>query len=60
MSRYPEIRHSLKRALEDDWAARRQAFRALVSRLRQRTADLPQTPSEVLIREDRQKGHEPG
>ena len=53
-----EVRHILERAVEDDWTARRQSFRTLASRLRQKTFGRAQTPSEVLIREDRQRGHE--
>ena len=53
-----EVRHILERAVEDDWTARRQAFRELASRLRQKTVGRAQTPSEVLVREDRQRGHE--
>ena len=49
------VRHILKRAIEDDGTARRKAFRALASRLRRETAGRTQTPSEVLIREDRQR-----
>ena len=33
------------------------AFRDLSRRLRMQTSNRPQTPSEVLIREDRDSGH---
>ena len=49
-----EVRHILARAVEDDMAAKREAFRALAARLRRKADRDPQTPSEVLIREDRE------
>ena len=49
-----EVRHILARAVEDDMAAKRKAFRALAARLRRKAVGNPQTPSEVLIREDRE------
>ena len=52
-----EVRHILEGAARGDRDASRAAFRALASRLRVRTADLAQTPSEELIREDRGSGH---
>ena len=55
-----EVRRILARAVEDDVAARREAFRALAARLRQKTGGTPQTPSEALIREDRDGGHRLG
>lgn len=51
-----EVRHLLERAVEDDRHAKRHAFQELASRLRARTEGAPQTPSEVLIREDRNRG----
>ena len=51
-----EIRHILS-AAEDQMAAKRISFRELVARLRHRTLDRDQTPSEILIREDRDSGH---
>lgn len=51
-----EVRHILEGAA-DHPEARRDAFRLLASRLRARTAGTRQTPSEVLIREDRSTGH---
>ena len=44
-------------AVEDDMAEKRRAFRALSEELRKQTPDGPQTPSEILIREDRDSGH---
>ena len=52
-----EVRHILARAVEDDMAAKRASFRALAARLRHETEGCAQTPSEVLIREDRDSGH---
>ena len=37
--------------------SRREAFRELSLRFRAQTAGTPQTPAEVLIREDRDRGH---
>lgn len=51
-----EVRHILEGAA-DDPEARRDAFRLLASQLRARTAGTRQTPSEVLVREDRNSGH---
>lgn len=55
-----EMRRILARAVEDDVAAKREAFRALAARLRRQAGGSPQTPSEVLIREDRDGGHRLG
>ena len=52
-----EVRHILQGAIADDMAAKRASFRALAARLRQKTEGRAQTPSEVLIREDRDSGH---
>ena len=52
-----EVRHILQGAIADDMAAKRTSFRALVARLRRGTEGHAQTPSEVLIREDRDGGH---
>ena len=51
-----EIRHLLS-AAGDQMAVKRKSFRDLVARLRHRTLDRDQTPSEILIREDRDSGH---
>ncbi|MCY3506696.1 MAG: Arc family DNA-binding protein [Chloroflexi bacterium] len=55
-----EIRHILEGAVADDREARRDAFRLLSSQLRVRTAGTRQTPSEVLVRQDRNSGHHAG
>ena len=52
-----EARHILQCAAEDDMTARRAAFLEASARLRQRTRGRKQTPAEVLIREDRDRGH---
>ena len=52
-----EVRHVLRGAVEDDMAAERASFRALAARLRRKTEGRAQTPSEVLIRKDRDGGH---
>ena len=52
-----EVRHILQGAIADDMAAKRASFRALAARLRRKTEGRAQTPSEVLIREDRNGGH---
>ena len=55
-----EVRHVLRGAVEDDVAAECASFRALAARLRRKTEGRAQTPSEVLIREDRDGGHRVG
>lgn len=40
-----------------DMAEKRASFRTLSARLRRLTAGRKQTPSEILIREDRDGGH---
>ena len=52
-----EARHILTRAVEDEIAAKREAFRTLAAKLRRKTKGRAQTPSEVLIRKDRDYGH---
>ena len=52
-----EVRHILELAVEDDMAQRRKEFRELAARAREGTRGRPQTPAEVLIREDRDHGH---
>ena len=52
-----EVRHILENAVEDDLPAKRASFPALAARLRRETEGHAQTPSEVLIREDRETGH---
>ena len=52
-----EVRHILERASEDTVSAKRASFRELATRLRQMTRGRVQTPSERLIRDDRDRGH---
>ena len=52
-----EVRHILERAAEDDMAVKLAAFRDLSERIRSETGGIPQTPSHVLVREDRDAGH---
>ena len=52
-----EARRILADAAEDDAAAKRKSFWELNARLRRMAGSRPQTPSEVLIREDRNSGH---
>ena len=52
-----EVRSILELAVNDDLANNRQTFLELAARLRQTTVGRPHTPSEVLIRQDRDYGH---
>ena len=52
-----EVRHLLEVAARDDLEARRAAFRVLSAEFRRETAGRSPTPSEILIREDRDSGH---
>lgn len=52
-----EVRHILEQAAERGMADKLRTFRTLSGRLRKQTGDRPQTPSQVLIREDRDSGH---
>ena len=52
-----EARHILECAADDNMAARRAAFLEASDRLREKTRGRKQTPAEVLIREDRDRGH---
>ncbi len=52
-----EVRHILECAADDDMAAKRARFLAVSDRLREKTGGRKQTPAEVLIREDRDRGH---
>ena len=52
-----EVRQILQRAVDDDMAAKRAVFLEASDRLRQKTRGRRQTPAEVLIREDRDRGH---
>ena len=52
-----EVRHILEQAVEDDMAVKLAAFRELSTMMRRETGGAPQTPSHVLIGEDRESGH---
>ncbi len=47
----------LEGAVKGETSAKRASFPALAARLRRETEGRAQTPSEVLIREDREAGH---
>ena len=51
-----EARHILEGAVKGEMSAKRASFPALAARLRRETEGRAQTPSEVLIREDREAG----
>ena len=55
-----EVCHILAHAVADDMAAKRASFQALAAQLRCGTEGRTQTPSEALIREDRDSGHRVG
>ena len=53
-----EVRHIFEQAAGDDMEEKKRAFLELSKRLlEQQTGDRPQTPSYLLIREDRDGGH---
>ena len=52
-----EARHILSAAAEDEMAMKRKFFQELAVKLRRGTKGRVQTPSEILIREDRESGH---
>ena len=52
-----EARHILECAADDGMAAKRAAFAEAMKRLRPLTEGRKHTPAEVLIREDRDRGH---
>ena len=52
-----EARHILECAADDNMAAMRAAFLEASDRLREKTRGRKQSPAEVLIREDRDRGH---
>ena len=54
-----ESRHILEQAAYGGMTEKLRSFRALSRRLREQANNVPQTPSEVLIREDRDRGHRP-
>ncbi|MCY4393685.1 MAG: hypothetical protein OXC10_00920 [Rhodospirillaceae bacterium] len=51
-----EARQILQDAVRDDAPGRRQSFLALAAKLRRETEGSRQTPSELLIRADREAG----
>ena len=55
-----EVRHILECAAADDMAAKRARFLEASRRLREKTKGRKHTPAEVLIREDRDRGHRDG
>ena len=52
-----EVRHILECAADDNMAAKRAAFLEALDRLREKARGRKQTPAEVVIREDRDRGH---
>lgn len=52
-----EARHILENAVEDDMAVKRASFLALSDRLRQMTQGRTHTPTEKIIRKDRDRSH---
>ena len=52
-----EVRHILEGAVADARSEKRASFLRLAARLRRETEGRAQTPSEALIREDREGGH---
>ena len=52
-----EVRHILLDAVKDDLSAKRAAFLARTAELHRASEGRPQTPAELLIREDRDHGH---
>ena len=52
-----EVRYILAATAEDDVATKRKSFQELMVRLRRSIKGRVQTPSEILIREDRESGH---
>ena len=52
-----EARHILQCAADDGMAAKRARFLEASRRLREKTKGRKHTPAEVLIREDRDRGH---
>ena len=55
-----EARHILEQAVENDDVRKLKDFRALSQRLRAQQTSIPQTPSHVFIRDDRESGHGAG
>ena len=52
-----EVRYILEQVANDSDQLKRESFRSLAKNLRQVTKGSTQTPSEDLIREDRDSGH---
>ena len=52
-----EVRHILVDAVRNDLAAKKVAFLARTAELRYASEGRPQTPAELLLREDRDHGH---
>ena len=52
-----EARHILECAADDDMVAKRATFAETIKRRRPLTEGRKHTPAEVLIREDRDRGH---
>ena len=54
-----EVREILERAVEDEFsmAEKKRKFRELSEKMLEMTRGTKQTPSEILIREDRETGH---
>ncbi len=52
-----EARHILQGVAEGELSLKRASFLALATRLRRQSEGCAQTPSEALIREDREAGH---
>lgn len=53
-----EVRQILRAAVENDMDAKTRVFKARIKQLHKEiTLKSPQTPSEVLIREDRDRDH---
>lgn len=52
-----ELRHILELAAEDDFAVKRQEFRQLSRRMREKTSGRTHTTSHLLVREDRDSDH---
>ena len=56
-----EVREILERAVEDELSMpeKKRKFRDLSEKMREMTRGTKQTSSEILIREDRDRGHKP-
>ncbi len=52
-----EVRHILECAADNDMTAKRARFLEASRRLREKTRGRKHTPAQVLIREDRDRGH---